>query len=51
MIMVGGVYLVVWCKMKESKSVSTTSDHIETNNNIKEVDIGNLSAINNRDVP
>ncbi|CAH2033959.1 unnamed protein product [Thlaspi arvense] len=51
MIMVGGVYLVVWCKMKEAKSVSTTPDHIETNKNIKEVNLGNLSAVNNRDVP
>ncbi|ESQ34197.1 hypothetical protein EUTSA_v10009312mg [Eutrema salsugineum] len=50
MIMVGGVYLVVWCKMKEAKS-ATTSDHIETNKNIKEVDQGNLSAVNNRGVP
>ncbi|KAF2534569.1 hypothetical protein F2Q70_00030733 [Brassica cretica] len=50
-IMVGGVYLVVWCKMKEKKSVSTTTDHGETNKNIKEVSIGNLSAVNNRDVP
>ncbi|XP_009103056.1 WAT1-related protein At1g25270 isoform X2 [Brassica rapa] len=36
-IMVGGVYLVVWCKMKEKKSVSTTTDHVETNKNIKEL--------------
>ncbi|CAN6840959.1 unnamed protein product [Brassica oleracea] len=50
-IMVGGVYLVVWCKMKEKKSVSTTTDHGETNKNIKEVSLGNLSAVNNRDVP
>ncbi|CDY64689.1 BnaA07g37180D [Brassica napus] len=50
-IMVGGVYLVVWCKMKEKKSVSTTTDHVETNKNIKEVSLGNLSAVNNRDVP
>ncbi|CAA7033414.1 unnamed protein product [Microthlaspi erraticum] len=50
-IMVGGVYLVVWCKMKETKSVSTTSDNIETDKNIKEVNIGNISAVNNRDVP
>uniref|UniRef100_A0A0D3D6M5 WAT1-related protein n=1 Tax=Brassica oleracea var. oleracea TaxID=109376 RepID=A0A0D3D6M5_BRAOL len=40
-IMVGGVYLVVWCKMKEKKSVSTTTDHGETNKNIKEVSLGN----------
>ncbi|CAH8358513.1 unnamed protein product [Eruca vesicaria subsp. sativa] len=40
-IMVGGVYLVVWCKMKEKKSVSTTSNHVETNANIKEVNLGN----------
>uniref|UniRef100_M4E7L1 WAT1-related protein n=2 Tax=Brassica campestris TaxID=3711 RepID=M4E7L1_BRACM len=51
MIMVGGVYLVIWCKMKEAKSASATLDHIETNKNIKEVNLGNLSAINNRDVP
>ncbi|KAL0656452.1 hypothetical protein Bca4012_077036 [Brassica carinata] len=50
-IMVGGVYLVVWCKMKEKKSVSTTTDHGETNKNIKEVSLGNLSAVNNRDIP
>ncbi|KAL9307267.1 WAT1-related protein [Arabidopsis thaliana] len=50
MIMVGGVYLVVWCKMKEKKSASTTSDHIETNKNNKELDLGNLSSVN-RDVP
>lgn len=50
MIMVGGVYLVVWCKMKEKKSASTTSDHIVTNKNNKELDLGNLSAVN-RDVP
>ncbi|CAA7033415.1 unnamed protein product [Microthlaspi erraticum] len=51
MIMVGGVYLVVWCKMKETKSVSTTSDSIEIDKNIKEVNLGNISAVNNRDVP
>lgn len=51
MIMVGGVYLVIWCKMKEAKSASATLDHIETNKNIKEVNLGNLSAINNRDDP
>lgn len=52
MIMVGGVYLVVWCKMKESKSVvSTTPDHIEKDEDIKEVKLGDISAVNNRDVP
>ncbi|XP_013696430.2 WAT1-related protein At1g25270-like isoform X2 [Brassica napus] len=51
MIMVGGVYLVIWCKMKEAKSASTALDLIETNKNIKEVNLGNLSAVNNRDVP
>lgn len=51
MIMVGGVYLVVWCKMKESKGVSTTPDHIEKDENIKEVKLGDISAVNNRDVP
>ncbi|KAL1198261.1 WAT1-related protein [Cardamine amara subsp. amara] len=50
-IMVGGVYLVVWCKMKETKSDSTTSDHIETKTNMKEVDIGNMSAVNNKNIP
>ncbi|KAL0700024.1 hypothetical protein Bca4012_056146 [Brassica carinata] len=49
-IMVGGVYLVVWCKMKEKKSVPTTSDNVVTIKNIKEVNLGNRSAVNNRDV-
>lgn len=51
MIMVGGVYLVIWCKMKEAKSAPTTADHVETNKNIKEVNLANLPAVNNRDVP
>ncbi|KAG2269599.1 hypothetical protein Bca52824_064154 [Brassica carinata] len=51
MIMVGGVYLVIWCKMKEAKSASTTSDHVDTKKNIKEVNLDNLSAVNNRDIP
>ncbi|CAA7033413.1 unnamed protein product [Microthlaspi erraticum] len=46
MIMVGGVYLVVWCKMKE-----TTLDNIEMDKNIKEVNLGNISAVNDRDIP
>ncbi|KAJ0257850.1 EamA domain-containing protein [Hirschfeldia incana] len=51
MIMVGGVYLVIWCKMKEAKNASTTSDHVDTNKNTKEVNLGHLSTVNNRDVP
>ncbi|XP_010499130.1 PREDICTED: WAT1-related protein At1g25270-like [Camelina sativa] len=50
MIMVGGVYLVVWCKAQEKKNGSTKSNHIVTNKNIKEIDLVNLPAIN-RDVP
>lgn len=50
MIMVGGVYLVIWCKMKEVKSVFVILDYIEINKNIKEVNFGNFLVINNRDV-
>ncbi|EOA39449.1 hypothetical protein CARUB_v10012629mg [Capsella rubella] len=49
-IMVGGVYLVVWCKMKEKKKRTTVSDHTVTNKNAKEMNLGSLPAIN-RDVP
>ncbi|VVA94467.1 unnamed protein product [Arabis nemorensis] len=41
-IIVGGLYLVLWGKNKEMKSNSTTSDHIETNKTSKDVTLKTL---------
>ncbi|XP_010511799.1 PREDICTED: WAT1-related protein At1g68170-like isoform X3 [Camelina sativa] len=51
-IIVGGLYLVLWGKNKEMKSVLTvtSSDHIETNKTSKDITLNNLPTLS-RNVP
>ncbi|KFK41229.1 hypothetical protein AALP_AA2G102200 [Arabis alpina] len=45
-IIVGGLYLVLWGKNKEMKStIPTTSDHVETNKTSKDVTLSNLPTL------
>lgn len=43
-IIVGGLYLVLWGKNKEMKSILTTSDHIQTNKTSKDNNLPTLST-------
>ncbi|KAL0877526.1 hypothetical protein Bca101_027231 [Brassica carinata] len=46
-IIVGGLYLVLWGKNKEMKSINPTSDYIETNKTTtsKDISLKNLTAL------
>ncbi|KAG7586254.1 EamA domain [Arabidopsis thaliana x Arabidopsis arenosa] len=44
-IIVGGLYLVLWGKNKEMKSIPTTSNHIETNKTSKDITLNNLPTL------
>ncbi|KAL1223636.1 WAT1-related protein [Cardamine amara subsp. amara] len=45
-IIMGGLYLVLWGKNKEMKRIFTTSDHIETNKTSKDITLNNLPTLN-----
>ncbi|CAH8359836.1 unnamed protein product [Eruca vesicaria subsp. sativa] len=45
-IIVGGLYLVLWGKNKEMKSITPTSDYIETNKTNKDISLNNVPTLN-----
>ncbi|CAA7058225.1 unnamed protein product [Microthlaspi erraticum] len=44
-IIVGGLYLVLWGKNKEMKSINPTTDHNETNKTSKDITLNNLPTL------
>jgi len=44
-IIVGALYIVLWAKNKEMKSMLTTSDHNETNKTSKDITVNNLPTL------
>ncbi|ESQ28463.1 hypothetical protein EUTSA_v10019847mg [Eutrema salsugineum] len=50
-VIVGGLYLVLWGKNKEMKIITTTSDFIEPNKTSKDITLNNLPTLSSASVP